>query len=402
MSANGPHATEWTHNFFDADSVDITSDQPGNDWTWAEVNALTAKASAGSIHPDHPRSWSSDVHIDAFLIEVTYEEMGMFKTPRGATFAMDEVGNEYHLTYKDKSKVVFDANGRLLSKEDLNGNELSFEYDPLGRLSIMRDGLGQDVTFSYTDPVSNDRVTMIQDHLGRACYYAYSNGTNLVRYTDLEGNESSYEYLEGQSVISLNHNLSRMISPEGNDIRVIYYDQRTNTEDKVCTYFNGLSNEVKYVYADNTTYSTIPGTDSFQAVDFNSERDLIRIYIREGELLLDTTDGGRLIFERQANAMVDIAGQWGDSPKATGAADSTLTYNVDMQPGEDLKARFDSFTDPGYTNWIAKVILAMRGVSSNDVYLSAGGSNGLAWSQSTLDWVEVDITTDKDPWTGPI
>lgn len=59
-----------------------------------------------------------------------------------------------------------------------------------------------------------DKVIRVQDHLGRACHYAYTNH-NLISFTDLEANMIHYEYLDGQSVTQLNHNLARVIDPEG-------------------------------------------------------------------------------------------------------------------------------------------------------------------------------------------
>ena len=172
----------WGHVPYDSAILDIISEDPdGDGWTWDEINNIHATICDPMVVA--PQGTKSAVYIDTFYMQVVYAraDAAGFQLPRGATFTMEKSGSDYLMTYKDKSKVLFDEDGKLKQKEDRNGNKLYFTYNA-GLLTNIHNEISQSLTFRYN---ASGKVTNVVDHLGRSCSYAYS-GDDLTQFTDLE------------------------------------------------------------------------------------------------------------------------------------------------------------------------------------------------------------------------
>jgi len=94
---------------------------------------------------------------------------------------------------KDKTIQRFNADGRLLSITDGNGNALTFGYDGSGRLIAITDASGRVTTLTYG---GNNKVIRITDPIGRHADYAYDANGNLIRSRDTAGYYTDYNYDE--------------------------------------------------------------------------------------------------------------------------------------------------------------------------------------------------------------
>ncbi|MFH0790210.1 MAG: LamG-like jellyroll fold domain-containing protein [Candidatus Omnitrophota bacterium] len=119
---------------------------------------------------------------------------GTYQYPSGTTFVMKKEAGGYVLTEKDKRKIFFSEKGLLIKKEDPNGNSLTFEYDSQDQLIKIIDPADRYLSFQYN---ASGKISQISDFRGGSCFYDY-DGDDLIRFTDLEGNSYSYEYLKSQ------------------------------------------------------------------------------------------------------------------------------------------------------------------------------------------------------------
>jgi YD repeat-containing protein len=99
--------------------------------------------------------------------------------------------NNVVLREKDGAVWRFEANGKLSSIEDLNGNSLSFSYagDELENITHSN---GESIAITY-DP--NGKIYQITDPAGRTVTYTYdASGEHLVKVEESGGITTAYEY----------------------------------------------------------------------------------------------------------------------------------------------------------------------------------------------------------------
>lgn len=140
---------------------------------------------------------------------------GSFKSPPDnyATLTRDSNQN-FRVRQKDGLERRFDADGRLVSVTDRNGNSLTLSYDNTGFLTGMTDAGGRTVTLTKG---ANGKVESLRDHAGRVTSYTYDAGGNLLSSTDPTGARTQYQY-DGK------HNLTRITDPRGNVVQQVTYD----------------------------------------------------------------------------------------------------------------------------------------------------------------------------------
>ncbi len=92
----------------------------------------------------------------------------------------DEIDGTFTLRYRNGLKCFFDALGRITRMRDRIGNECTYAYDPAGNLVTFTDDLGRNYTFAY-DPA--DRLASITDFTGRTVRYAYDAAGSLTDAT---------------------------------------------------------------------------------------------------------------------------------------------------------------------------------------------------------------------------
>ena len=124
----------------------------------------------------------------------------------------------------------FDAQGRLVSHVDRNGNTMSFNYDADDRLVEVIDTLGRRIEFGYYD---TGRLASVTDFTGREVQYRYDPNGDLVSVrspvvtgtstgNDFPGGKvRRYVYSSGfdedsdPRLAALNHNLLEIIDGKG-------------------------------------------------------------------------------------------------------------------------------------------------------------------------------------------
>ncbi|MEI6514436.1 MAG: DUF6531 domain-containing protein [bacterium] len=399
LSAGGSNSVTWGHRAYDFDYVDITSDRPY--WTWDDINAVQARLELGS----YLQNTTMDVLVDTFHLGVTYTRnaSGEFKYLPGTTFELIKTNSEYHILNKNLTRVVFGLDGKLRRKVDANGNTLFFHYDGMGRLAHISDSLDQVLTLRYENEQADAKVSRVVDHHGRSAGYAYE-GDDLVAVTNVLGTVTQYAYDKNQATGELQHNLVGRTDAEGHSISASYYPSNSMV-DRVQSYRDGeltggVSNDVRYLYLKGTTYSSIPGSGSIQGVVYNASNDVSQVYIREGELIYQDTDGVNLLAgHAPSSVQTPATSAWGYIEYSLGASDELMAHNPGLTTNSPLTATGWGFNVPGISNDIVKVILSVRGNAVKPVCLSGMGMCSTNWISTNTDWIALNITADKSRWT---
>ena len=141
---------------------------------------------------------------DASQVPFNINSDGSFSAPGPWVQAtlIKRLDGSYLYTLPDRRSIVFDANGRLVSEADRDGNQITASYDSSGRVSALSDGAGRSVTLARN---ADGTVSSATDPAGRKVAYSYSSG-NLTGVTELDGGSWSFGY-DGQ------HQLTSMTDP---------------------------------------------------------------------------------------------------------------------------------------------------------------------------------------------
>ena len=120
--------------------------------------------------------------------------------PTGGNFTtLEREGTGYAWTRHDRTRVVFDTEGRMATSTDRNGNTINFGYDGAGRLSTRVDPFGATTTFAYDGA---QRLSSITDPRGRATLFQVDGAGNLVRITNPDGSTRNFTYDDAHRLVS--------------------------------------------------------------------------------------------------------------------------------------------------------------------------------------------------------
>jgi YD repeat-containing protein len=401
LSAGGSNSVTWGHRAYDFDSVDITSDRPS--WTWSELNTLQARLRLDA----YVQNASLDVVVDTFHLGITYTRNsdGQYKYLPGTTFELVRTNNEYWVLNRDLSRLAFSPDGRLLRRADPSGNEVVYHYDAVGRLAHISDAVGQSLNLFYEHDRADAKVTRLCDSTGRSVGFMY-NGDDLAAVTNVMGGVTRYAYDSAGAEDALRHNLVRRTDPGGFSVSCAYYASNSMA-DRVWKYWDGeraegKSNEVDYLYLKGTTYSFMPGSGSLQGVVYNASNDISQVYVREGELAYQTSDGFNLLAEHPASRVSSPAtSTWENIECASGETNGIMAHTASLTASNFLKATGWQFAVPGLSNDIVKVLLSVRASATAPVRLSALGMLGTNWMSTNTAWITLDVTGDRACWRWP-
>ncbi len=399
LSAGGARSVLWGHRAYDFDSVDITPDRAS--WTWSDLNAIQARVELASCL----QNVEMDAIVDAVHVGVTYTRnaSGEYKYLPGTTFEVIKTNGEYRILNKNRTEIAFGLDGKLLRKTDANGNALSFHYDQQGRLAHIADAVHQAISLSYESHQPDAKVTAVTDHLGRRVGYAYE-GDDLVAVTNVLGDVVRYTYARYQAAPELSHNMTTRTDPEGHSVAIDYHTTNS-TPDRVWRYRDGevsggISNAVCYLYLKGTTYSYMPGTKCIQGIVYNASNDISQVYLREGELTYQESDGVNLVAGHSAQSVASPqTSRWENIECAAGSSDGLMAHNAALGTNSYLEASNWSFNVPGMSNDIVQVILSVRGISTNPICLSGLGMTSTNWVATTVQSIALNITGDRSLWT---
>jgi RHS repeat-associated protein len=121
-------------------------------------------------------------------------------------------------TLKDRTAYGFNAQGKLATITDRNGNQVALTYDATTSLlvQVTEGGTGRTLTLSYD---SVPRLTQVSDSFGRHVSYYYDDAdalpNNLDHVIDANGNTTYYTY-------NAIHQLLTVKNPEGDTISFTY------------------------------------------------------------------------------------------------------------------------------------------------------------------------------------
>ncbi len=190
--------------------------------------------------------------------------------------------------WKDKvgSWIRYDLDGKILSRgsqdrtsfsyvydeddpdllvhivDSLGDTVLWYEYDPDGRVLLVRDGDGRQVSYQYT----SGQLTTVTDLLGNEFYYTYDSDGRMTSKTDQAGRTTQMEYNSFGWI-------SAIIDPNGNRTEYSYAQGDSQSElYNMITYPNGRIKETWYDELGRVTRVDLNGTTMEESVYENRKR----------------------------------------------------------------------------------------------------------------------------------
>lgn len=116
---------------------------------------------------------------------------GTFVSPPADFSTLEQLPDgTFRRTFPNRSVYQFNADNRLASVTDRNGNTTTYQYDATGRLVALIDPVGLQTTFAYT----GTRVSSITDPAGRITLLEHDAAGNLIRITNPDGSSRSFTY----------------------------------------------------------------------------------------------------------------------------------------------------------------------------------------------------------------
>lgn len=149
------------------------------------------------LYVDGDRAFIASGEGNVFVFLVASESR--FEPTAGNFTTLAREGTGYRWTRRDRTNVVFDAEGRMVTSGDLNGNTISYGYDGAGRLSTRVDPLGATTTLTYD---SAQRLSSITDPHGRTTRIRIDSAGNLVRITNPDESTRTFTYDDAHRLIS--------------------------------------------------------------------------------------------------------------------------------------------------------------------------------------------------------
>lgn len=95
--------------------------------------------------------------------------------------------------------LTFNDAGLLVSKEDLNGNELTVTRDGGGKVISLEGAGGRELAITWT----GDRITSVTDSASRTVSYAYDGNGDLSTATAIDGAVASYTYDDAHRILTI-------------------------------------------------------------------------------------------------------------------------------------------------------------------------------------------------------
>ena len=139
----------------------------GRGWQLAGLDELVVDADGVVwIQSDSDALWFDDngSGFDAAVGDLTFSSL------------VENVDDTYTLTDKHGIEAHFDSSGKLTSREDRNGNEITYTWTS-GLLTKITDAVNRDTTFTYT----SGQLTSISDFASRSATLTYDGSGRLTK-----------------------------------------------------------------------------------------------------------------------------------------------------------------------------------------------------------------------------
>jgi RHS repeat-associated protein len=210
--------------------------------------------------------------------EFVYNSDDDYYTPPAGFYETikENADGTYTRTLRHGNKQHFDVNGNLTKIEDRNGNSLTFNYDPAGKLPIT----GKSAFFvSQTEGIiANDyKLTEITDPVGRQVTLNYNAKGRLSSIADWAGRTINYGYDENDNLVSITSPVT-VDFPSGLTTTYAYYDNhnlKSITDAKTQEYLFNVYNDQDRVS------SQISGTGTF-TFTYDDENSKVTVLNRKG------------------------------------------------------------------------------------------------------------------------
>lgn len=147
---------------------------------------------------------------------------------------------------------------------DRNGNLHTYTYNPDRTVSLVTDGLGRSLSFTYVLDAGIPRLVRVTDHTGR--FVSFTHGSSrLLTATNARGKTTAYAYTGA-------HRMTTLTRPRGN----VPVSNAVNGAGKCTGQTDGEGNAWGFIYAPNQTRVTDP-LGNLRVLDFDAQLRLIRL-----------------------------------------------------------------------------------------------------------------------------
>ncbi|MCP5003867.1 MAG: hypothetical protein GY941_07935, partial [Planctomycetes bacterium] len=302
----------------------------GFGWTWNHAERIVPLENGNLLYYNN----------DGISFELNYQN-GTYEYPPGSMFTVEKIvagTTTYEVTQKRSGHIYyFNEDGNLFKKEDRFGNVLKFFYNNPGfpnRITEIRDTLDRVLTLAYN---ANGKVDTVTDFVGRFCSYTYT-GDDLTTFTDLEQNDTQYQYLSNQENELNDHNMSKYILPNGDYLELGYYKN-----DTVAWHRNKEGATFNFMYSRLNRYAETWNEEGYyRKIFFNENHDLTRIAHRDGTIEqreYDLHHNMTKLIDGNGNTTTFTFSPVGQPEKA---ADRNIYSKTNTELGETWSYKYDS------------------------------------------------------------
>ena len=158
-------------------------------------------------------------------LRYTFKDInGTVIAPQGMHHIIEVLSDtSYQVTYPNNLVETY-QNDLLISKEDANGNKISYIYDDNSLIQEINNNHGSSLKFTFG---ANGYVTAITDNTDRIWKYTYDEDGNLISVTDpLEGVRNyTYEKYQADNDAQVYFHLTKITDETGVVITEVTYEQ---------------------------------------------------------------------------------------------------------------------------------------------------------------------------------
>ncbi len=237
-----------------------TSSRQGYGWT---LDCLQKMTSTGIT--DYPYVYTDKDGTKHYFYKDT-SDGNKLKDEDGLGFVITATSGadyDHNITMetKDKVKYIFGKDGFIRFIEDLDGNKITYEYEPNSTqnyIDYITDATGGRVDIVYKQDASLSRILAVKDTAGRSVQYVYDNAGNLSEITYPDGKKTIFTYDSSHKLLSVtNPNGYRVKYNYTSDFRIPRVSKITETGTE-----STPGQELKISYENgNTTIFEEPGLD---------------------------------------------------------------------------------------------------------------------------------------------
>ena len=319
---------------------DLSFPSTGVAFSWSRTYT-SSNTTSGRLGPGWTDSYSTSLEVESNgdvrlhgdegqVVVFARQPDGSFAGAPGARSTLRAVSAGYELERTDQVLYRFDAQGRLLSVTDRNGQGLTLDYGPTGRLETISGGSRQAIVSYNTDGLVSG-----VSHAGRAVAYGYADG-RLTSFTDVLGKLWLFAYDPAGRLARIVDPLDhvQVANAYGADGRVVgqtdAVGQTTTFEWDPTTQRATVTDPNGNVWTDDYDHNVLVArTDPLgNATTLAHDEDL-----NASGVTSPTGETTSMTYDARGNLLTATA------PASLGGARKTFAYNADNDPSRVTDAR---------------------------------------------------------------